>query len=137
MGRVVKLRVRDVESTSRGIPFGAIGCNLYWCVSDEVPTDANAYRFETMTTRAITDIVFPNDVPSGATVWISAQWVNKRRRTQHRRHADELHPPRRPSRRSGVSEEATAAADQFAASAAQIFIAIASGIRKRADQMCW
>jgi len=81
IGRWVKLRVREAGSSRRGLPFGAVGCNLYTFVGPETPTDPRAYHFEKMTTRAITDIVFPNDVASGATVWVSAAWVNKRGKT--------------------------------------------------------
>jgi hypothetical protein len=80
-GRWVKLRVREADSTRRGLPFGAIGCNVYTFVGPQAPTDPRDYHFAKMTTRAITDIVFPNDVPSGATVWVSAAWVNKRGKT--------------------------------------------------------
>lgn len=80
-GRLVKLRVRDVDSSRRGMPFGAVGCNLYTFVGPEAPENPRDYHFEKMTTRAIADIQFPNDVASGATVWVCAAWVNKRGET--------------------------------------------------------
>ena len=77
-GRQVKVRIRSATSESRGKPFGAIGANVYSYVGVAAPTDATAYHFVGMATRATADIAFPNTVASGATVWLSAQWVSAR-----------------------------------------------------------
>jgi len=34
-----------------------------------------------VTTRHTRELLFPNTVPSGATVWLSAQWVGSRGQT--------------------------------------------------------
>ena len=81
VGRVVTLRVKDPTSEMRGLPFGAIGANLYSFVGPDSPSDSRGYHFEGVTTRAKTRIVFPNSVASGATVWLSACWVSKRGET--------------------------------------------------------
>jgi len=60
------------------MPFGAKGADIYSFVGAEAPTDPNEYRFEGMTTRATVDILFPNSVASGATVWLSARWISSR-----------------------------------------------------------
>ena len=78
MGRVVKIRVHDLETERRGLPFGASGANIYSFVGADAPTDPRAYHFEGMTTRAVNNIIFPDSVASGATVWLSAQWVSNR-----------------------------------------------------------
>lgn len=78
MGRTVKIRVRDLTSGRRGLPVGTIGVNVYSFVGAEAPTDPRAYHFEGMTTRATPDILFPDTVASGATVWLSACWVGPR-----------------------------------------------------------
>ncbi len=52
--------------------------NIYTFVGPEAPTDPRQYHFEGPTTRPTTQIIFPNTVPSGATVWVSAQWVSAR-----------------------------------------------------------
>jgi hypothetical protein len=77
-GRVVKVRIHSGSSESRGKPFGAIGANLYSCVSAVAPSDPSAYHYEGMATRPVMSVLFPNSVASGATVWLSAQWVSAR-----------------------------------------------------------
>jgi hypothetical protein len=77
-GRLVKVRVHDSASESRRKPFGAIGANIYSFVGAEAPTNPRDYHFEGMATRATVDILFPDSVASGATVWLSAQWVSAR-----------------------------------------------------------
>lgn len=77
-GRVVTLRIGVPGSARRGLPFGARGANVYSFVGENPPTDRRAYYFEAMTTRAKAQITFPNDVPNGATVWLSANWVGAR-----------------------------------------------------------
>jgi hypothetical protein len=77
-GRVATVRVRDTASAGRGLPFGAVSAHLYSFVGPAAPADPRAYHFEGPTTRAKFQLVFPNDVPSGATVWLSATWVNAR-----------------------------------------------------------
>jgi hypothetical protein len=78
MGRVVKVRVSDPDSERRGLPFGATACNLFTFVGPTAPTDPDQYQFQGATTRATADIIFPNAVPSGSTVWISGSWVSAR-----------------------------------------------------------
>ena len=81
VGRLVKIRVHDATSERRGLPFGARGANIYSFVGTSSPTDPRSYHFEGMTTRAATDILFPDSVASGATVWLSACWVSDRGQT--------------------------------------------------------
>ena len=78
-GRLVKIRVHDISSDSkRGKPASTIGANMYSFVGAQPPTDARAYHFEGMTTKSYTDILFPDTVASGATVWLCAGWVGTR-----------------------------------------------------------
>ena len=81
IGRTVKLRVTEAGSTSRGMPYGAAGANIFSFVGTTPPTDARDYRFEKMTTRATIDLQFDNSIASGATVWLSACWVSTRGKT--------------------------------------------------------
>jgi hypothetical protein len=78
MGRLVKVRIHDTETERRGLPFGATGANIYSFVGPDAPTDPREYHFEGVSTRAIAEILFPNTVASGATVWLSACWVSAR-----------------------------------------------------------
>lgn len=78
VGRLVDIRVHAQGTERRGFPFGAKGANVYSFVGPTAPDDPRAYHFEGMTTRGITQIQFPNTVPGGATVWLSACWVSNR-----------------------------------------------------------
>jgi hypothetical protein len=77
-GRLVTIRVHDTETEGRGLPFGAVGANIYSYAGPTAPSDPREYHFEGMATRAKTQIVFPDSVASGATIWLSAQWVSRR-----------------------------------------------------------
>jgi hypothetical protein len=78
VNRLVKVHVHDAASASRGLPFGAISANLYSFVGPSAPTDPREFHFEGATTRARTQILFPDGIASGATVWLSACWVSAR-----------------------------------------------------------
>lgn len=80
-GRLVSLHVRPIDSPRRGKADGASGAYVYSFVGDQPPADRRGWHFEGLTTRARTQITFPNDVPSGATVWLSACWVSARGQT--------------------------------------------------------
>ncbi len=47
-------------------------------VGADAPTDPRVYHYEGMATRSTTQVLFPDTVASGATVWLSAQWVSAR-----------------------------------------------------------
>lgn len=82
IGRVVHIRVCDKDSSSgRSKPFGARGVEIFSYVGEESPADARDYHFEHFTGRTTTQIIFPNDVPSGATAWLSARWISARGET--------------------------------------------------------
>ena len=81
-GRVAKVRFHNTEAeTSRGKAPGTVGVALYSYVGPLAPADPAAYKFEGLATRAVTEIVFPNAVVSGAKVWISGQWISARGQT--------------------------------------------------------
>lgn len=77
-GRLVNIRLHSSDSERRGMEAGARGANIYSFVGPAAPTDPRDYHFEGMSTRTIAQILFPNDVASGATVWLSANWVSAR-----------------------------------------------------------
>ncbi len=78
---VPPLHGRAAPDSTRGKPFGAIGANVYTFVGDTAPTDPRVYHFEGLATRPITNVLFPDTVASGATVWVSASWVSARGQT--------------------------------------------------------
>ena len=77
-GRLVNLRLHAADSERRGMEIGARGANVYSYVGPTPPADPRDYHFEGMTTRTITQVLFPDTVPGGATVWLSARWVSAR-----------------------------------------------------------
>ncbi|HVT90406.1 MAG TPA: hypothetical protein VHD56_16250 [Tepidisphaeraceae bacterium] len=82
VGRLVKFRVCDKDSqTGRSKPFGACGAQIFSYVGEEPANDSRAFHFECFTSRTTVQLHFPNNVPSGATVWLSARWVNARGET--------------------------------------------------------
>lgn len=76
--RLVDIHVHDSTSEGRGRPFGVTAINVYSYVGPTAPTDVREYHFEGASSRAKAQILFPDSVPSGATVWLSAQWVSAR-----------------------------------------------------------
>lgn len=81
MGRRVRVRFRAASSAGAGKAEGALGVQVYSFVGNEPATNARQYRYEGLASRSTYEIVFPNDVASGATVWISAAWVSRRGET--------------------------------------------------------
>ena len=82
IGRVGNLRVGDKDSPAgRRKPFGARGSQIYSYVGEESPADERAYHYECFSSRTTAQLTFPDDVPSGATVWLSARWVSARGET--------------------------------------------------------
>jgi hypothetical protein len=78
----VKIRVCDKDSVSpRSKPLAAVGSHIFSYVGEESPADPRAYHYECVASRTTTQITFPNNVPSGATVWLSARWVSARGET--------------------------------------------------------
>jgi hypothetical protein len=80
-GRLVDIRVHDPASGLRRKPFGATGANIYTAVGATPPTDPNLFQFQGTATRVKSQILFPASVANGATIWISACWVNARGQT--------------------------------------------------------
>lgn len=78
-GRIATLRVHDAQSENRrGKPFGATGAMIYTFVGENPPEDPTQYYCQGVATRTYVDVLFPNSVPSGATVWVSACWIGPR-----------------------------------------------------------
>jgi hypothetical protein len=79
VGRTVKIRLHNSEvAGKRGKPAGVKGAAVFSHVGATAPTDPSAYDFEGNTTLTVVDVVFPDTVAPGATVWITAFWFNER-----------------------------------------------------------
>ena len=76
--RLVDIHVHGPAGEGRGLPFGATAVNIFSYVGPTAPTDVREYHFEGASSRARAQILFPDSVPSGATIWLSAQWVSAR-----------------------------------------------------------
>lgn len=79
VGRTVKIRMHNTEtSPKRGKPAGVKGAAVFSFVGATPPAELSGYKFEGNTTVTVVDIVFPDSVAAGATVWIIAMWFNER-----------------------------------------------------------
>ena len=77
IGRVVKIRLHGEEVLKRGKPPGVKGASVFSAVGT-APGDPAAFKFEGNTTKTVFDIVFPDSVELGSTVYITAMWWNER-----------------------------------------------------------
>ncbi len=68
------------EDGRAGRPAGIAGMNVYYAISESVPTKAQIGRWTHagQATRMNHVIAMPEDVPGGATVWITANYYNGR-----------------------------------------------------------
>ncbi len=79
IGRVVKIKVQEnTPDAGRGLPVNVASAAIYTFVGEEAPSDPALYDFQGITTRGIITIEFPPTTPTGALIWISAQWGNRR-----------------------------------------------------------
>jgi hypothetical protein len=78
VGRVVTLRVHARLTEGTRLAAGAAAAIVWSYVGEEPPADPVQYRMEGYAPRGTYQIVFPDDVPSGATAFVSAQWVSRR-----------------------------------------------------------
>ena len=79
VARTVKIRLHNTETAPRrGKPAGVKGAAVFSYVGATPPADLSGYKFEGNTTVTVVDIVFPDTVAAGATVWIIAMWFNER-----------------------------------------------------------
>ncbi len=79
VNRTVRIKLGDRQNPeTRGKPAGAAGAAIFSFVGEEPPAGIDGWKFEGNITRTQFDVVFPDTVPSGATVWLTAFWFNPR-----------------------------------------------------------
>ena len=78
VGRLTRVRIRAASAEGGRMPAATIGAQLYSFVSEDPPTDPRQYRYEGLATRGTAEVLFPNEVAGGSTVWIAAAWVSRR-----------------------------------------------------------
>jgi hypothetical protein len=79
-GRTVRIRLRDAQNpTRRGKPDGVIGATVLTCVSETTPTPASEWRLQGQTGTTVVNVSFPETIPAGALVWLTAYWFNSRK----------------------------------------------------------
>lgn len=78
-GRRVTVRISDREApTATRKARNAVASQLFAYVGESAPSDPRALQYIGTFSRVIATVNFPNDVPSGATIWLSARWVSAR-----------------------------------------------------------
>lgn len=78
-GRIVKLKISDADATAAlSKARNAVASQLFAYVGEAAPADASAFRFVGNFSRVNATVLFPDHVPSGATVWLSARWISAR-----------------------------------------------------------
>jgi hypothetical protein len=82
IGWTAKVRLKNTETIGkRGKPAGVLGANVFSHVGATPPTDIGAWKFEGGTGRVTVDVVFPNTLAAGTTVWLTAFWFNGRKQS--------------------------------------------------------
>lgn len=77
-GRMLKLKLRAIDSDRRGKLPGVDGATLFSFVGAAPPADISLWKFEGSTSRTVFDVEFPPTVAGGAQVWLTAFWFNSR-----------------------------------------------------------
>lgn len=79
LGRLVKIRLHNqLGETRSSFPNGVKSAQIYTFVGDEAPEDPSLFTLQGTSTRTITELLFPQSIPNGSTVWVSAYWVGTR-----------------------------------------------------------
>lgn len=79
-GHLVRVRLSDPANPSRrGIPDGINGAIVMSYVGETAPTDPSLYKMEGPVSRTTVDVLFPNTLAAGTTVWLTAVWFNERK----------------------------------------------------------
>jgi hypothetical protein len=77
-GNTLTLRLR-ADGTRRGKPAGTKGASIFSFVGAEPAGDISRWKFEANVGRVErVTLTFPDTVPAGATVWVTAFWFNAR-----------------------------------------------------------
>ena len=78
LNRLVTIKVRPGGNDSRSKPQGCVGAQIFTYAGAAPPSDPRAYHYEGLATRGSAQILFPDSIVSGSTVWIAAGWVTQR-----------------------------------------------------------
>jgi len=81
MGRTVRVRLHDSQSTRRGKPEGVNGASVFSHVGATPPANIADWKFEGNTSRTTVDVVFDESVPAGSLIWVTAFWFNNRKQS--------------------------------------------------------
>ncbi len=78
-GRLVKVRFENpLTEDRRAKPTGVVSINLFSYVGPVSPSDPRQYHYEGPSSRMTAEVLFPNTIASGSTIWLSASWVTQR-----------------------------------------------------------
>lgn len=81
VGRTARVELLDTESGKRKMPKGVRGASIFSHVGETPPTDPAQWNFRRNTSVTRVTVSFPASLPPGATVWLTARWINPR--SQH------------------------------------------------------
>lgn len=77
VGRTISIRVTDGGVVGRGRkPAGAVAAWVYYFVGTTPPADPLLWAFSGASTKYDFDVTLPIEVSGGATVWVTAAWIN-------------------------------------------------------------
>ena len=76
-GRKVKIRLHDSASGSkRGRPPAVKGVSIFSHVGPAAPGTIADWTFEGNTSKTLMGVQFPDTVPAGSLIWLTAFWYN-------------------------------------------------------------
>lgn len=78
LGRTLKLRLHDDNSSRRGRPSNTDGVTVMAFVGAGPSNNPQDWKFMGSFNKTNVEITFDGSVPSGATVWLSAFWVGSK-----------------------------------------------------------
>lgn len=77
----VRLKLKNADGTRRARPVGAIGAAVFSYAGSAPPVSLSDWKYEGVCGKDIIEIVTDADLPSGAKVWLTAQWFSARKET--------------------------------------------------------
>lgn len=76
-GRTLEVRLRDADNPDRrGKPTGVSGAAVFSYVGENQPATEAEWVFEGNMSKTNFEIDFPETVPNGSKVWLTAYWFN-------------------------------------------------------------
>jgi hypothetical protein len=78
VGHAVTIQLTDEPTGRFGKPDGVTGASVFYHVGENPPAARGKWSFARQSSRARLTVTIPASVPSGAKVWFTAIWWNRR-----------------------------------------------------------